>query len=288
MGRIFSAARALGAASLHFQRDRGFDRAAVIAYFALLSFIPLAVVLVAVGALALGSVEAAERGTELLLRNIVANLPPQLMTQVRELQERVWSGLSYLLLAVWSGSRVFSKIQASLDFVFRARTRRPWALRKILSFALVGVLSAVLVATVVVGSILGAVDRFIDTTALAPLRDIPWYLALSGLVTRYLIPWALAVVSFSSIYKILPARPVPLRAALIAGGVAGTLWEGLKVSFTYYVSHVASYRETYGALAAVVVFLVWVNLSAVNLLWGGELAAILAGARRETETQRPG
>jgi membrane protein len=269
----------------NFHRDQCFDRAAVIAYFALLSFLPLAVVLVAVGALLLGSQEA-ERGTELLLRNVLYALPPQVMEQVRFLQEGIWSGLLYLPIAVWSASTVFNKIEAALDQVFQVEQPRHWALRKLLAFGVVGLLSVLLVASMVLGGILATVDRFIDVTALATLRDAPIYRTVNGFVTRFLVPWVIAVFAFFLVYWSVPARQVPARAAFTAAFVAGTLWEGLKLGFTYYVSHIASYTRTYGALATVVIFLIWVNLSAVLLLWGAELAAILSGYRGSTGTQR--
>ena len=146
-------------AARNFHRDGCFDRAAVIAYFALLSFLPLAVVLVAVGALLLGSLDAAERGTELLLRNVLYALPPQVMTQVRFLQEGIWSGLFYLPIAIWSASTVFNKIEAALDLVFEVEQPRHWALRKLLAFGVVALVSVLLVATMVFGGLLATVER---------------------------------------------------------------------------------------------------------------------------------
>jgi membrane protein len=253
-------------AGSNFRRDQCFDRAAVIAYFALLSFLPLAVVMMAVGALLLGSLDAAERGTELLLRNALSALPPQVMTQVRSLQEGIWSGLFYLPIAVWSASMVFNKIEASLDRVFDVQQPRHWAFRKLLAFGVVGLLSVLVIAAMVLGGILATVDRFIDVTALAALRAAPLYQIVNGFVSRYFVPWVIAVLAFFLVYWIVPAREVPARAALTAAFIAGTLWEGLKILLTYYASHIASYTRTYGALATVILLL-WTNLSAV-LCWG--------------------
>jgi len=75
-------------ASVNFQRDRCYDRATVIAYFGLLSFIPLAVLLVTLGTLALGT-DAAEKGTELFLQNVLYGLPPQVMIQVKSMQHQI-------------------------------------------------------------------------------------------------------------------------------------------------------------------------------------------------------
>jgi len=276
--RLREAAESVVRATVHFHRDGCFDRATVIAYFGLLSFLPLAVFLVAIAAFALGT-EAAEKGTELFFENLLYRMPPQLMTQVRALQSQIWSGAGYLILVLWTASKVFSKIESGLDHVFRVEARRPFARRKLFAFALVGLLSVVLVATVVMEGVMGTVDRFIDTTALAPLKAMPLYHLLDSFLSRTFIPWSLTVVSFFVVYWLLPADAIPWRVALVGGVVAGTLWNVSKVGFTYYISHLASYTRTYGALATVIVFLLWINVSASILLWGGELAAAVGDFR---------
>ena len=115
-------------------------------------------------------------------------------------------------------------------------------------------------------------------------------------MSRYIVPWSLTVLAFFSVYWLMPARSIPWRVALMGGLVAGTLWTTLKVGFAYYVSHMANYTRTYGALATVVVFLLWINLSACLLLWGAELAAstsdralrsMTAGSVRKAWISRP-
>ncbi len=276
--RLWAVVEPVFRATVHFHLDRCFDRATVIAYFGLLSFLPLAVFLVTIGALALGT-DAAEKGTELFFQNLLYRMPPQLMTQVRSLQSHVWSGVGYLVLVLWTASKVFSKVESGLDHVFRVDKRRPFALRKLFAVALVGLMSVVLVATVVMEGVMGTVDRFIDTTALAPLKTLPLYQVLDTFLSRTVIPWSLTVFAFFVVYWLVPAKSIPWRVALIGGVVAGTLWNILKVGFTYYISHLASYTRTYGALATLIVFLLWINLSASILLWGGELAAAAGGFR---------
>lgn len=276
--RLWTVVEPVFRATVHFHRDGCLDRATVIAYFGLLSFLPLAVFLVTIGAVALGT-DAAEKGTELFFQNLLYGMPPELMTQVRSLQNEVWSGVFYLVLVLWTASKVFSKIESGLDHVFRVDKRRPFAMRKFLAFALVGLMSVVLVATVVMEGVMSTVDRFIDTTALAPLKTLPLYQTMDTLVSRTVIPWLLTVIAFFVVYWLMPAKSIPWRVALVGGVVAGTMWNFLKVGFTYYISHLASYTRTYGALATLIVFLVWINLSASILLWGGELAAVAGGLR---------
>lgn len=254
----------------------------MIAYFGLLSFLPLTVFLVTIAALALGT-DAAEKETELFFQNLLYQMPPQIMTQVRSLQPQVWSGVGYLALVLWTASRVFSKIEAGLDHVFRVEQRRGFAVRKLMAIALVGLMSVVLVATVVMEGILSAVDRFIDSSVLAPVTALPLYQFVDSFLSRTLIPWGLIVLAFFFVYWLMPAVTIPWRVALIGGVVGGTLWNLLKEAFTYYIAHLANYTRTYGALATLIIFLLWVNVSASILLWGGELAAIAGGFRNDEE-----
>ncbi len=181
---------------------------------------------------------------------------------------------------------MFNKIEEGLDYVFEVAQPRHWALKKLIAFGGVLLLSVLLVAVMVLGGLLSTVDRFIDETALSALEQDTWYRTVNHFVSRYLIPWGISICAFFLVYWIVPARRVPPRAAFIAAAVAGTLWEGLKLGFTYYVSHIASYTRTYGALATVVIFLLWTKLSGILLLWGGELAAELSGCRSVQRVSR--
>jgi membrane protein len=277
-----SAAKAVFRASSNYHRDRCSDRATVIAYFGMLSFLPLATLLVSVGALALGS-DVAETRTEQLLQSLLYGMPPMLMNQVRLVHEQVWSGVGYLALVLWTASRVFSTMESGLDHVFQVERRRPFAVRKLLAVAVVAVMSVVLVASVVMEGVLSTADRFIDSTTLAPLRALPVYDVVNGFLTRTMLPWTLTVFAFFAVYWLLPAATIPWRAAAIGGVVGGTLWSLLKEAFTYYIAHLASYTRTYGALASVIIFLLWINLSASLLLWGGELTAVVGGFRKERD-----
>ena len=72
----------------------------------------------------------------------------------------------------------------------------------------------------------------------------------------------------------------------MAGGAHWWLGRGLALDRAegrvyLLLSHMANYTRTYGALATVVVFLLWINLSACLLLWGAELAAVVGGFREE-------
>ena len=278
--------RILYRVSRNFDRDGCFDHAAYISYFALLSLLPLTILLVALGAAAIGSVDAADRGVQFLLKDLMSLLGEDVFKQAREVGSQASRfGWPFLLLALWTSSKVFSKVEQALDHVFQVEKRRSFPVRKIFAFGLVALLVLLLVVMVAFAGVVSALNRFLEASALRSAVSNPLYVALNSAGTRYLGPWLISVVTFGFVYKVVPATFVPLRAAFVAGMVTGTLWEGLKNAFTLYIGQFANYRMTYGALETVVVFAIWVNLSAALLLWGGELAALLAGARGEEEEE---
>lgn len=278
------AARAVRDASVNFDSDDGFGLAATISYFGLVSLVPLTILLIAFGAYFLGSTDAAEKGARWMLRDLMTNLGPHALAQAKSVGSQAAElGWPFVVLALWTASQVFSRVEGALDRVFAVEKRRAFPIRKILALGFVGLLALVLIILVVGSSALASLNHYLRAYPLAgTIRANLLYRQVTSSVSRFLLPWVVAVVTFSLVYKVVPACAVPSRAAAIAGLVAGTLWEGLKHAFALYVGRIANYAQTYGVLEAVVVFAVWVNLSSVILIWGGELAAVLSGTRVRT------
>jgi len=98
---------------------------------------------------------------------------------------------------------------------------------------------------------------------------------------------ALATILFALLYAVLPARRVPLRAAIVGGLAAALLFEAAKLGFVFYVSNVPTYQRVYGALAVLPLFLLWVFVSWVIVLAGAAIAATLAeGPARRRRAER--
>jgi membrane protein len=98
--------------------------------------------------------------------------------------------------------------------------------------------------------------------------------ALSFLVQPMEI--AVATLALMMMYKLVPARRVPTRDAMIGALLAAAAFEMAKLGFKVYIRHVPTYRVVYGALAALPLFLIWIYVSWIILLVGAAVTATLA------------
>ena len=113
------------------------------------------------------------------------------------------------------------------------------------------------------------------------LTKIVWYIAEWPLLVAGLL------VAFAGLMHYAPNVKHPRWKFLSFGSIlAIVIWLVASGAFAFYVSKFGSYNKTWGSLAAVVVMLTWLWLSAVALLLGAEINAE-AERSRELRTGEP-
>lgn len=90
-----------------------------------------------------------------------------------------------------------------------------------------------------------------------------------------LVPYVLVWFLFVFLYMFMPTTPVKFKYALVAGIVAGTLFQVVQWFYIRFQVGVSSYNAIYGGLAALPLLLVWLQLSWSIVLWGTELCYIM-------------
>jgi len=96
----------------------------------------------------------------------------------------------------------------------------------------------------------------------------------------WLVQWALLgvglVLGIGTLYRLGPATHPESRLVSRGAVVAAVLVVAVTLAFSLYTSTFGSYNETYGSLAAVVILLLWLQLSAMTVLIGATLNRVLA------------
>lgn len=273
-----------------FLDHNGQDRAAAIAFYTLLSLLPLAIFLISIGVALVGSFDAAYAGVLLLFQGIVVPLEAKGLQTLRAFVERAaqlqWPGI---LLLAWTSRGAFSALLSALVTVFEAPPRS-FARGNLLAFVFVLAAGVLLLLTLVATTLLAAIEGLMQRLAGDAALGI--FKGLVGLVLKHLLPIAAALAFFFLVYRFFPRRRPRVTAANAAAGavLATLLWQLAQVGFAYYVRNLAHYAGLYGAFEAVIVLALWLELSAAIVLYGGEVVALLTleSAPSEVPTALPG
>ena len=184
-----------------------------------------------------------------------------------------------LAAAIWSASGYVGAFTRAANVVYETpEGRKVWKLKPLqLLVTLIGVLFTVVIVSIVVlsgpvaealGSAIGLGD-----TALTVWNIAKWP------VVVVLVALMIAVLYYST-------PNVKLRGfkwVSPGAGVALLIWAVASALFAFYVANFGSYNKTYGALAGVIIFLVWFWLTNVALLFGIELDSEIERSRELKE-----
>src|SRR6185295_10932967 len=161
------------------------------------------------------------------------------------------------------------------------KTRSFWK-HKLFSFLMLGVAGLMLLAALLLVSAGGLVGQ---SWFAQVLERFPGLMVLRGLAVRYATV-LLFILVVGLVFYFVPNAAVRFRDVWIGAVLTGLLWRGALAVFSRYVRDLSRF-SVHGSIAAVVVFLVWVYVSAVILLYGVEVTAAYARLRRKRPDELP-
>jgi membrane protein len=248
------------------------DWAAALTYYAVLSVFPAAIVLTALLGLAGDSRESMDAILDIVDDVAPADAvetisgPLESVTQSQGAAALLSVGL---VAALWSASGYVSAFSRAMNAIYEVEEGRPfWKLRPWqVALTLFGLVSLGLVAVMLVltGPVAQAVG---DAVGLGDSLVTVWDIA------KWPIVLLVVVVLIAVMYWAAPNVEHPkFRWLTVGSAIAVVVWIVVSVGFALYVANFGSYNKTYGALGAVVVFLVWTWLSNLAVLFGAEVDA---------------
>ena len=241
--------------------------AAALAHFALLSLVPLLLLMASVAGVWLrGGIEAQQRATQ-LLRQFV----PVPTTSVDHILRQLMAGGTHfggwgLIILVWISGRTFAALQRALDTILRISpdTRR----RAVHHQWLVAVLTMFSLAA------FAALSQFGTDLLRQTLRR--WHAGFAVGAAVNGLGVCLSVALMYLVYRTLPSAKVRARSALAGAVVSGLLWEAAKDVFGVYYQRYNAVDRIYGTMGGLVLIIVWSYFSALIVLVGAEVAKCFA------------
>lgn len=201
-------------------------------------------------------------------------VPPealQIITdQIRQISEGEQGGLLTLgmLLALWSSSAAMTSIISTLNTAYDIEEGRPWWKVRLTAIGLtVGVALFILTSFTLVLAGPALAQRIADTTTLGNVFVQTWT------ILQWPLVFALVAGGIGIIYYFAPDAEQEW-VWLTPGSIFATVvWLAASLGFKFYVASMGNYTETYGAIGAVMVLMLWFYISGLVILAGAEMNA---------------
>jgi membrane protein len=281
-GEVRLAALAIwrGVTGIYHSNDLTF--ASSIAYYALLSLFPFFLLVLSI----LASVTDNDIDRASVLDFVLRYFPRQfefVNSQLQSMQSAgIRLGIFGSVLMVWAAMGVFSAITSAVNHAWGVEKQPSYLKHKLMAFIMLVTASLLLL----VGLLLVSAINLAEARWFAVIMTrAPGLLVLEG--------WALKSAStvififlVGLIFYFVPNAAVRFRDVWVGAVVTGLLWRGALAGFSRYVRDLHHF-SVHGSIAAVVVFLVWIYISAVILLYGVEVTAAYARLRRRRPDEIP-
>ena len=259
--------------------------AAGVAFYGFLALVPL------LGILVLGYGLFAQPDT--VIEHVMAMLrilPPDVVELIGQLLMNAVQGsngtsglgiLAALAIALYAGGNGAGAVMTALNIAYEEKEKR--SLWRFYGIAFAITVVAVLIALVALASMaaVAELERIMPKSSEAAL--------LLGKLGLYLAMALFAAGVAATLYRFGPSREDARWQWLTPGSIFTALvWLLLAISFSFYVTRLTDYNATYGSVAAIVMLLTWMYLSAYVFLFGAELNAELEHqTAKDSTTGRP-
>jgi membrane protein len=256
-------------------RTRGFTIAAALAFYFMMSLVPLLVVFSSL----LQFLPIPNVFQQLL--NLMAEIvPPDAMTFVERIVADILTPnrgklLSFGILGyLWAASGGFSSLIESLDIAYGVEVSRPWWRDRLRALTLTltsGGLVSVSMLLLLAGPHFG---HFVNE-----VFPIPHAIELFWPVLRVVLTGATFVAALELVYYLGPNCRHSFFSTLPGALLAIGIWILGSIGLDYYLEHLSNYNATYGSMGAVIGLMLWLYLTALAILIGAELNAELVKRR---------
>jgi membrane protein len=261
-----------------FSDDQCTDLAAALTYYAVLALFPAAIAILSL----VGLVGQGQKTVDTLLQILrdlgASSAADTLEPTLTQLSNTPNAGLALILglaAALWSASGYVSAFGRGMNRVYEIEEGRPiWKLRP--AMLLVTLITVVLTAVVALGLVLTgpAAEAVGNAIGLGSTVVTVWNIA------KWPVLLAVVILIVALLYYATPNVKQPKFRWISIGAILAILtWLLASAAFGFYVANLSSYNKTYGSLAGVIVFLLWLWITNLALLFGAELDAELERGR---------
>jgi YihY family inner membrane protein len=254
-----------------FRSNQGLLLAGALAYYALLSIVPLMILIV----IALSHFLERAELMATLSRALEWVAPGQSHAVVNELtsflETRVALGWILLGTMLVFSSLAFAVLESAMSVIFMHRLavrKRHFVVSALIPFAYIFFIGLALLVGTLVQASLESVGK--ETIVLLGRT-----FSLGGFsgALLYIVGVVLEILLIASVYLVMPFGRLPVLHALMGGATAGILWEAVRHVLVWYFGSISQVGVVYGSFASVIVVLLTFEIGATLLLLGAQVIA---------------
>lgn len=254
--------------------DRAFQLAGSLSFFSIISLAPLATVILSIASLFYG--EQAVRGNLVThIQNFVgspgAEVIQSVLANAHQSKPGIFDFISIVMLLV-GASAVFIQLQIALNTVWNVTPRSdlPWwhtIKRRLFSMGLVIMTGILLFLLTIITALVSGLASQLQNIVPGFLNVWPYINLLLGFIAGSTL--------FTALFKFVPDAVIRFRDAGVGGMVTALLFEIGRLAIGFYLGRSAP-GSAYGAAGSLIAVLIWIDYSALILLWGAEFTQVYA------------
>jgi membrane protein len=244
-----------------FRANQGILLSGAIAYYTLLSIIPMLALILVV----LSQFQETQNLIAVLREYLVLITPAQTDAVINHINVFIknWQviGILGLVLLLFFSSFAFTALEKAMAVIFHHRVsvrRRHFIVSAIIPYIYILIL---------------AVGLLVVSIATGYLRSHEWSQGGVESALIYLLGITGEIILLTSLYWVMPVGRLSLRQALIGGTTAALLWELTRHGLIWYFSTLSMVNVIYGVFTAAIVILISLEIAAIILLLGAQVIA---------------
>jgi membrane protein len=257
--------------------------AASIAYYALLSLFPFLLLVISL----LGAVTADDADRVSVLSFVFRYFPTQLDFVTGQLDAlraaRLQLGIAGSLALIWGSLGVFGAVTSAVNEAWGVEKQRSFWKHRLVSFLMLVAAGGVMMIALLLVSLIQMAQA---TWFGAMLTSFAWLTTLQSFAIRNLATMLL-VIGVGLVFYFIPNAKIRFRDVWVGALLTGLLWRLAFQGFAWYIRMNSGLQMIHGSVAAVIVFLLWVYVSAIILMYGVEFTAAYARLRRRRPDEMP-
>jgi membrane protein len=220
-----------------------------------------------------------------IIETIENLLPQQAHNVIFETIEEVFTKGSGTLLSIgmittlWSSLKGANALIKGVNIAYNVEETRKFIKVKLIAFLTTIGVPVVILFTfffIVFGEIIG--------TYIFDFLGLSTYFIKIWSILRFPIPIIVMILFFTVFYKYAPNKKLAFSEVIWGAVFTVILWLSASLGFSFYVNNFSNYSNIYGSIGSIVVVLLWLYISSIIIIIGGEINVVINKYRREALT----